>query len=88
MQSQRLTKIRMGDAPPVMQVLLAQWSIQAVGMPQTCNVGRSCPFTKHLHNRIARNDVNQQKDYSNDEPEHWQCQKKTPGDVPRRLAKL
>ena len=62
----------MQDAAPVVHILLAERDIQSVSMTRGNHVGRRCTFTQHLLDRIAGDEVDQQKDDRHHQPDYRQ----------------
>ena len=72
----------MNDAVPVVQILRAKGLIEAVLVPKRVQVGGQSAFAEHLLNRIAGNDVDQQKNQRNDQPDHGKREKQTRKEQP------
>jgi hypothetical protein len=53
--------------------LLRHRDVQPIGVPRRLDVGRRRAFSEHLLDRIARHQVNQQKNNGHDQPQHGQC---------------
>ena len=83
-QPQRMPKVSVQHSAPVVQVLLAQRQIESVLMAQRGQIGRRCAFAQHLLHRIARHQVNQQKDQRDHQPDNGKRIQQTRG--PARAA--
>jgi hypothetical protein len=76
-EAQRRPKIAVHHAFPVVQVLLPEGNVEAVGMTCGSNVSDRSAFTQHLQDRIARHKMDQQEDDRDHQPEDWQCVKQS-----------
>jgi len=56
------------DSPPVVEVLLAEWDVEAVGVAGGLEVSSCGAFSEHLLDRVAGDEVNEQKDSRDDQP--------------------
>ena len=57
-QPQRASQVPMEDAAPIVEVLLAQWQVEAVGMAYSGNISGRSAFSEHLLDGITRHQVN------------------------------
>ena len=73
----------MEHASPVIQVLLAERDIEAVGVARGLNVSGGRAFAQHLLNGIAGDEVDQQEDGGDDEPDDRQGVEDAGDDVAR-----
>ena len=55
---------------PVSEVLLAQRSVKAKGVPRGGDIGGGRAFSQHLCNGITRDQVNQEKDKADHQPDN------------------
>ena len=69
-QAQRLTKVGVEYAPPVAEVLRVEGRVQAIRVPQHGDIGGRRAFAQHLHHRIPRHQVDEQKHHRNHHPQH------------------
>ena len=68
----RAAEIAVQHALPVVEVLLAQRSVEAVGVASGGDVGGRGAFAEHLRDGISGDEVNQQKDKAHYEPDDRQ----------------
>ena len=57
---------------PVVDILLAQRHVEAVGVASRLNISRGRAFAEHLNDGIAGHRVDEQEDDGDDEPDHRQ----------------
>jgi len=55
-----------------MDILLAEWGIESIGMAKGGDIGRGSSFSQHLNDGIARYEVNEKEDNRNHHPDHWE----------------
>src|SRR6185437_5692521 len=70
MKPQRLAKVAMQNSPPVVHILLAKRSVEAIGVTQRSDVSGIRALSQHLRNRIAGHKVDEQKDHRDNNPDH------------------
>ncbi len=82
-EAQRLAKVSVEHAAPVIQILLAERDIESIGVARRLNVSGGRAFAEHLLNGIAGNEVDQQKDGGHDQPDDRQGVEDAGEDVAR-----
>src|SRR4029077_242046 len=70
--AQRDPEIALQHALPIIQILLAEWEIESIGMPCGLQVRRRGAFSQHLLDGIARDEMDQEKYERHYQPDHWQ----------------
>ena len=65
-------EIAVQNAFPVMQVLLAERSVEAVGVARGLDVGGRRAFAEHLRDGISGDQVDEQEDEANHQPDDWE----------------
>ena len=68
-EAEGLAEVGMEDAVPVMGVLLAEGGVEAVGVTEGGDVGSGGSFAEHLDDRVARDEMDEEKDQGDDDPE-------------------
>ena len=71
-ETQRRAEIAVQHAFPVIDILLAERDIEAVGVAGGLDIGRRRAFSQHLQDGIAGDQVDQQKDQRDHEPDYRQ----------------
>ncbi len=69
-QAQGLAEVGVEDAAPVVEVLLGERGVEAVGVAEGGDVAGGGSFAEHLDDGIAGDEVNQQEDDGDDQPDH------------------
>ena len=80
-----LPKIAASELPQVVSILDVERQIQPQYMTQLSQLSRCRTFTQHLLDRIARHDVDHEKDEREDEPECREREKKSFAEVAHHL---
>lgn len=76
-EPQRWPEITMHHAFPIVQVLLPERNVEAIGVTRSRNVSNGRAFTQHLQNGIAGHQMDQQEYNRDHKPEDWQCVKQS-----------
>jgi hypothetical protein len=63
-----LAEIDVEQTVPIVGVLLAERSVEAVGVTEGADVGGGGAFTEHLDDGVAGNEVDEKKDDGDDDP--------------------
>ncbi len=71
-EAERRAEIAVQHAFPVVEVLLAQRDIEAVGVARGLDVGGGSAFAEHLQDRIAGDEVDQKEDQRDHQPDYRQ----------------
>ena len=71
-EAEGLAEVGVEDAVPVVGVLLAERSVEAVGVAEGGDVGGSGAFAEHLDDGVAGDEVDEQEDDRDDDPEDRQ----------------
>src|ERR1700733_7187195 len=66
------SQVAVEDAAPVVNVLLAEWSVETVEMTRGGNVGGRRAFAQHLLNGISGDEGDEQEDKTDDQPDDRQ----------------
>jgi hypothetical protein len=61
-------RAKLGNAFPVIDILLRQRDIESIGVARGLNIGAGSAFTQHLLDRIAGNKMNQQENDRHNKP--------------------
>jgi hypothetical protein len=81
-QTEGLAEISVSETVPIMRVLLADWRIEAVGVPESRDIRGCCAFAEHLHDGVAGNKVDQEKNDGDDDPEDRKSKEDTAERLP------
>jgi hypothetical protein len=65
-------KVAVQHAFPVVEVLISQRSVEAIGVTSGRDVGSRSAFAEHLRDWIAGDEVDQQENQAYDQPDHGQ----------------
>ena len=62
----------MQHAFPVVEILLSQRSVEAIGVTSGRDIGSRGAFAEHLRDGISGDQMDQQEDQAHDQPDDWQ----------------
>src|SRR5208282_638880 len=80
-----LPQIAADNLTKVMPILDNQRLVEAQGMAQLFDLPRRCAFPQHLLDRVARNDMDQQKNHGEHQPERGEREQKAMKEVARHV---
>jgi hypothetical protein len=70
--AERGAEVAVENALPVVDVLLAEWSVEAVGVAGGLNIGGRCAFAEHLLDGVSGDHVDEQEDEAHYQPDYWE----------------
>ena len=71
-EAEGVAEVAVEDAVPVVDVLLAERGVEAVGVARGLDVGGGRAFAEHLQDGVSGDEVDQQEDEGDDQPDDWQ----------------
>jgi hypothetical protein len=64
-----VAEVEAGDSAPVVEVLLAEGDVEAVGVAECGDVSGGCAFAEHLLDGVSGNEMDEEEDERDDEPD-------------------
>jgi hypothetical protein len=64
-----MAEVEARDAVPVVEVLLAEGDVEAVGVAEGGDVSGGCSFAEHLLDGVSGDEVDEEEDEGDDEPD-------------------